>query len=463
MKHAYIQRNGAPRLIVIFAGWGMDATPFAGLSRTGYDIMAVWDYRTLDFDPSWTSAYQEVCVLAWSMGVHASAMCDALITPAPTGRVAVGGTLYPVSDTKGIPETIFAGTLDGLDEASLERFMRRMCGGAKAYAEFCGRRPARPVQELREELRAIGTRSADCCPDVRFDHYVLTARDAIFPPANQRAAFEGTDTVVLDSPHLPDFQKVLDEFFIDKTLVTERFDSARATYDDNAEAQALTADYLAALLRDTDTRAILSDPEATILEIGCGTGMLSRRIASMQPAARMLYWDISPTPPDGIRPDAYTCCDAELAIRKAAPASLDMIVSASTMQWFNSPEGFVASAMRALRPGGILAVSTFGPDNLRETAQASGVGLHLADRDTWTTAVGAMRDAEILTIEQKLIQCRFDNALDSLRSLSLTGVNALSRNGGGTARSVARAMQPDADGRYTITYQPLFIMLRKKA
>ena len=28
----------------------MDAAPFAGLRRPGYDIMVVWDYRSSDID-----------------------------------------------------------------------------------------------------------------------------------------------------------------------------------------------------------------------------------------------------------------------------------------------------------------------------------------------------------------------------------------------------------------------------
>lgn len=30
-------------LILLFAGWGMSQAPFAGLTRSGYDIAVVWD------------------------------------------------------------------------------------------------------------------------------------------------------------------------------------------------------------------------------------------------------------------------------------------------------------------------------------------------------------------------------------------------------------------------------------
>lgn len=462
MKHAFIQHSGNTRLIVIFAGWGMDSRPFEGLSRPGYDILAVWDYRTLDFDPAWTAGYDEVCVLAWSMGVQAAQLCHEALGERVTGRIAVAGTPVPVSDTEGIPEAIFRGTLDTLDERNLARFMRRMCGGAKAYEEFACRAPQRGINELRDELRAIGRRrEADTYYAPRFDHYVLTQRDAIFPPEAQEEAFAGTDIVEIDSPHLPDFRYILDTFFIDKSLVAERFGATQDTYDSNADAQDVIARYIAGLLADKDSRAILADPHATVLEVGCGTGLLTRRLLSMKPKACIRAIDIAASAPEGIAPGCYTCADAETTVMDMEAESLDMIVSASTMQWFNSPERFVRRALKALKPGGLLVMSTFGKDNLQEIAEASGVGLRLCDTFTWDVAATTMRDAEPVVITQMKLRYTFDTPLDALRHLSLTGVNAITRNSG-NARGIAARMIPDNQGRYPLTYAPLFLLLRKK-
>lgn len=40
MEKVYISHSSKPRLILVFLGWGMDAAPFAGLSKNGYDILA---------------------------------------------------------------------------------------------------------------------------------------------------------------------------------------------------------------------------------------------------------------------------------------------------------------------------------------------------------------------------------------------------------------------------------------
>ncbi len=462
MKHAFVSRPGATRLIVIFAGWGMDARPFEGLERAGYDIMVVWDYRDLDFRKEWTAGYDEVAILAWSMGVHAAQLCHSAIAGRVTGRIAVAGTPRPVHDTEGIPVAIFDATLEHLDAPNLERFLRRMCGGGAAYKAFAQRRPERPVEELRDELRTIGERvkNSPAPQSPAFDHYIATSRDAIFPIANQLKAFEGSDIVETDSPHLPDFQEILDTYFIDKSLVAERFEGARDSYDANAGAQTLIADYLANQLRDKDSAAILASPAATVLEIGCGTGLLSRRLLDRRPAARMLYWDISAVQPRGIDPECYRCCDAETTVGALEEKSVDMIVSSSAIQWFNSQFRFIERTLRALKPGGLLAVSTFSRDNMPETA-GSGRRLRLPDATAWEKFIATLPDVEKIQISEFPIVCRFDNAMDAMRHISRTGVNALTR-AGGNARSVAATMTPDVHGRYTLTFKPLFIILRKK-
>lgn len=50
MRFEYIDHDTSRSvrpLILLFAGWGMSPAPFAGLTRSGYDIAVVWDYRDL--------------------------------------------------------------------------------------------------------------------------------------------------------------------------------------------------------------------------------------------------------------------------------------------------------------------------------------------------------------------------------------------------------------------------------
>ena len=65
MKYEVVSSTGSDRLILFFAGWGMDSAPFAGLNRAGYDVAVVLDYRTTAIDWSFTAGYVEICIVAW--------------------------------------------------------------------------------------------------------------------------------------------------------------------------------------------------------------------------------------------------------------------------------------------------------------------------------------------------------------------------------------------------------------
>ena len=152
MQCKFIDKNDNRRLIVILAGWAMDSTPFEGLHRHGYDIMVVWDYRDFILDWNCTAPYDEICIVAWSLGVYAAAAASAPIAARVTLRLAVNGTLAPVDALRGIPPAIFQGTLDGLDERNLVKFYRRVAGSREAYARFAAAMPRRDISELKAEL-----------------------------------------------------------------------------------------------------------------------------------------------------------------------------------------------------------------------------------------------------------------------------------------------------------------------
>ena len=103
MRHEFVKREGNSRLILIFAGWGMDATPFRHISRPGYDTLVLWDYRDLTADWSLVSEYEEIVLIAWSMGVYAASMSIHAIDRQISTRIAVNGTLSPVDNLRGIP------------------------------------------------------------------------------------------------------------------------------------------------------------------------------------------------------------------------------------------------------------------------------------------------------------------------------------------------------------------------
>lgn len=467
MQYRLISSVGSSRLILIFAGWGMDVAPFMSLRRNGYDIMVIWDYRSLYIDWNVVGRYDEICLVAWSMGVFAASQTVQAIDYKITKRIAVNGTLWPVDDSRGIPEAIFNGTYEGLDERNLSKFYRRMCGSRAMFAAFDEVRPQRGIAELRDELLAVAERTIlSSQSPICWNRAVVGRADAIFPPVNQRRAWQaaGVPVEMTDDAHLIDFAGLLDREFIDKSTMTVRFARGQSTYEANAPVQTEVVERMTDILARYAGRA-LRDCRGTVLEVGSGSGALSRRLAVMAPSARLRLWDISGDMPDGLGGDdrvTFCRCDAELAIAGVAAGSLSCIASASTVQWFNSPDRFLRHCARALEPGGILLLSTYTRGNLAEIAALTGNTLPMPSPGEWTDmAARYFEIADSVAWERDL---DFETPLDVLRHLKLTGVNSLGRSSRGETdvRDLLRRYPMRLDARYHITYRPMIMLLIKR-
>lgn len=468
MKHELIHTEGSSRLLLIFAGWGMDANVFRDVRRPGYDVMVVWDYSSFFIDWSCTAPYSEICLLAWSMGVFAASQTIQAIDYKTTRRIAMNGTLQPVDNLAGIPEAIFQGTLEGLTEASVAKFNRRMCATRGEYETFIAHAPKRGADELRDELQAIADRLILHTPSrIRWDLAVAGREDRIFPYANQRRSWQdaGVPFETVDAGHYFDFQQLIDRHFIDKGMVGERFGAGTATYSDNATVQTDVVERLMAMVKNLGIDREVMAAKNAVLEIGSGTGTLSRAVAALIADARMVMWDLAAPIPDGLplgRRYEFSNCDAELAIARVAPESFDHIFSASTMQWFNSPDKFLGDCHRALKPGGYAVLTTYTRGNMHQVQALTGNGLPLLTPEQWTAlAEKRFEIAGELAYERDL---DFESPLDVLRHLKLTGVNSLGRSSRGNVdvREVMRRYPMMLDGRYHLTYRPFILILRKK-
>lgn len=201
MKQHFIIRNNSKHLLLFFAGWGMDETPFTDMHPADSDWMICYDYRSLEFDESLLKGYSEITLVGWSMGVWAASRIMELYPCLPVSRsIAINGTLHPVSESKGIAPAIFEGTLQGLTEKTLQKFQRRMCGSSSEYKVFQTVAPQRPVEELKEELAAIQKQylSSDA-PGFRWQKAIIGRNDRIFTPENQRRAWENNVELIEES------------------------------------------------------------------------------------------------------------------------------------------------------------------------------------------------------------------------------------------------------------------------
>lgn len=193
MEQIFLKKDGKDRLLLIFGGWGTWPGLFAGCEfRDDTDVMLCFDYRTSGFSWKMLDAYSNVRLLAWSMGVRMAAEVFSSGSPSPQAftwdrKIAVGGTMHPIDDLRGIPVAIFNGTLDRMSPQVLDRFNRRMCGKDLTWFQSCGQ--DRTAQELKDELAALKAVCGLPVPDFRWDIAVGGTSDMIFPIASQRTAW----------------------------------------------------------------------------------------------------------------------------------------------------------------------------------------------------------------------------------------------------------------------------------
>ena len=458
MKVNIVSNEGNERLILIFAGWAMDERPFVSLRRDGYDIAVAYDYRPMSDNNArdiWNFAlkYCEICVFAWSLGVTQAALPPELEAKV-TRRVAINGSETPVDDCYGIPHAIFKGTLEGLSERSLNKFYYRVCGSRAAYDTFCTNMPERPLNELSEELASF----LDMIPrHMRWDVALIARNDSIFPFENLARAWKDVPTIISDGPHLPDFQKIIYEYTINKQCVGERFCRRRQSYDDAAPVQRIMVDRLLQEIAAHGLAKKMSAAGARTIELGCGTGLLSRHLDRICGSDAMLELrDL--TGPSPLSHRHFGEGDAESGLWKEKDESADVIVSASTVQWFNSPSRFLSECARILRPGGVLLFSTFLPGNLAEVAEATGRSLPLPDASAWHSYMPA--ELKTVSEESGSHTLHFASPVEVFRHLRSTGVNSLG-NGGENLRKALDSYPLESDGTAIATYRTYILMLRK--
>lgn len=467
MKHRIIHSEGSSRLLIIFAGWGMDDIVFSNLRRPGYDIMVIWDYTSFYIDWSCVERYSEICIFAWSMGVYAASQSIQAIDNRITLRVAVNGTTFPIDDRYGIPENIFYGTLDNLSEKSLQKFFRRMSATREDFELFNSRRPNRSISDLKGELQAISDRTILTTPsEIRWDVAYIGTEDHIFPRFNQIRAWQQNGTAIrqVNAGHFFNFADIIDRHFIDKSNAKSRFASGTQTYELHASVQVDAVEKLMNMIRANKLLPAVMSAENAVLEIGSGSGTLSRRVAAMINRATIHLWDLAAPMPPGLplsRKYRFANCDAELEISRLKPQTMDHVFSASTIQWFNSPERFLINLHRVLRSNGFAFLTTFVSGNLHEISDITGNELPLLSAAQWREL--AEKHFEIVDSLDYTRDIDFETPLDALRHLKLTGVNSLGRSSRGTVdgRDLLRRFPMRLDGRYHLTYKPFILILRK--
>ncbi|PJG83667.1 malonyl-ACP O-methyltransferase BioC [Caviibacterium pharyngocola] len=247
-----------------------------------------------------------------------------------------------------------------------------------------------------------------------------------------------------------------------KDRICRCFSQALTTYDEQAQAQQQINRRLTDILLAQGARQF-----ARLLEIGCGTGQLTRLLCAELQVEQWHLNDLCRTEPQIAeilhgQDYRFYCADAE---HYTFPAQYDLIVSASAVQWFDDPLDFVTRSRALLKPDGYLLFSTFAPQNLAEIRALTSVGLNYPHLQQWQDAL--QKDFKVLHLQQQNIRLIFSSPLAVLQHLKATGVTAVGQ-GHWTKTQLQQFSQDyrhnfaDSAGKVRLTYQPIFVLAQKQ-
>jgi malonyl-CoA O-methyltransferase len=213
--------------------------------------------------------------------------------------------------------------------------------------------------------------------------------------------------------------------------IRRNFARRALTYDAHAQAQQLMADELLSL------SGVQAAQAQSILEIGCGTGYLTRELRRVNPGAVLVAVDLDVALIKAARaklngdPSAlWLVADGETLVR----GRFDLIISNSTFQWYSEPGETLKRYRQCLTPGGTLAFAAMGP----RTFQELGASLRIAaagrrdhvdipaagflGRPAWEVLLRQAGFSEVHTGSQLLV-IDFPSVRDLLKSIQATGAN----------------------------------------
>lgn len=251
---------------------------------------------------------------------------------------------------------------------------------------------------------------------------------------------------------------------IHKDRVHTSFLKSLYSYNQHATVQTEMAEELVYALRTLKKMRC-----ETVLEIGCGTGMFTERLLKSFQIEHLYVNDLVPEYAPVIAEivkqhsqGSLTFLGGDIETLPNLPESLDLIVSNATFQWLEDMRGFVLKMKNLLNPGGVLAFSTFGPENLREIRMLTGNSLDYLPHEEIQRFLE--KHFQIIACSEQIRPLNFSSPHEVLKHLSLTGVNGLSGQQW-TKSALRRFEQTYRDSFGTnhsvpLTYHPILCIVR---
>lgn len=244
---------------------------------------------------------------------------------------------------------------------------------------------------------------------------------------------------------------------MNKSMIAARFERAVSTYHHHSTVQREVATHLFDALW-----AHCPSPDR-VLELGCGSGHLSRLLVGGLSARQTVLNDLSPAMEhcvDDIIGGGVTFVTGD-AETTDFDGPFDLVASASTVQWFDNPKRFMQRMEAVVNQAGVVALSSFDRDNLYEVSSFTGLTLPYPPLETLFG-----KQWQLLYQHQSRVVLYFESPTHVLRHLRATGVNSLDPNPWSRQKFTRFCDHYNQNyntvGGVSLTYTPTYLIARKK-
>lgn len=200
--------------------------------------------------------------------------------------------------------------------------------------------------------------------------------------------------------------------------IKNQFEKSMPSYNQNAIVQEIMAEKLITNIPQKNYK--------NILELGCGTGVLTDKIKKNISFSKYTANDLTNKSKkylDKILSE-YNFILGNAAKIKSSQ-KFDLIISNAMFQWFKNLENVTENYSKILEKNGILAFSTFTTGNFEEIKNITGLSLEYLSSEEIKNIL--LKNYEIIYKEDFTRTLEFSNPLELLAHMKYTGVNSISQ------------------------------------
>lgn len=254
-----------------------------------------------------------------------------------------------------------------------------------------------------------------------------------------------------------------------KAKIATAFGKVPDYYDEQAVVQKEVADRLIASLQPW--RDII--PSGPIIELGCGTGFVTKGVADLYPEREIQVTDLSEEMVDFCSQKFSDHENLVFRVQDAEKPPYDephyaMTVSGFTAQWFKDPAQTLGQWLQATKPGGLLLASFPGNESFpewRNHCEELGIpftGNSLPDVEEMVVKM-SVGPAQVDYYEDTITQT-YDSARDFFRELKNMGAGTQREGRSLTPKELSMLIDhwdSSTDDKVKVSYHIVFLAVKR--